>query len=179
MNGELIFDNNDAEQFKDWYQLYYPMVRNLVIQNGGLKEDAEEVFQETFIIYFEKIKNRDFVLTSKPSTYIYSVALNKWREALRKKGSRIENIINSEFGDDLYVEDGEYDYEKDLQILNLQRCIEDLPGKQRKVVLSYFYLKKSMKEIAKDIGFENDNSAKSQNWKAVQNLKKCMELKKS
>lgn len=176
MNAEVSFDYLEREQYKNWYQLYYPMVRRLVIDNGGSKEDAEEVFQESLIVFFEKTRNKNFILTSKPSTFIYSVALNKWRDYMRKKNpgkaAKIINVL------DQYTEIDvdEYDSEKDSIIAELQKCIDKLSDTHKKIVISFYYLKKSMKEIAANFGFENDKSVKSQSWRAVQHLKKCIQI---
>ena len=79
--GEIRpFNVNDGGQFTHWYRLYYPMVKKLVVEKGGTKEDAEDVFQETLIVLIEKKRNKEFNLTSKESTYVYGIALNKVRD---------------------------------------------------------------------------------------------------
>ena len=176
MNGKEDFDRIEREQYKNWYHLYYPMVRKLVLDNGGTKEDAEEIFQETLIGYFEKTRSSDFTLTSKPSTFIYAIALNKWRDYSRMKKSGKSASISNDL--DLYtdLEVKEYDHEKDSIIAGLKKCIDSLSATHKKIVISFYYLKQSMKDIAEKFGFENDKSVKSQSWKAVQLLKKCIKI---
>jgi RNA polymerase sigma factor (sigma-70 family) len=64
---------------------YLPMVRLMVTQKGGSIEDAKDVFQDALIIMLEKIDNKDFVVTCKFKTFLYSVCENLWKMVLVKR----------------------------------------------------------------------------------------------
>jgi RNA polymerase sigma factor (sigma-70 family) len=180
MDEGVFFENKDRDQFEDWVELYFPMIRKLVIDKGGSKDVAEEIYQETMIVYFEKTKKRDFILTVKPSTYIYSIAVNKWREYIRKKNPANALKSDSDLDQIEYLEADEYDYEKDLFIKELQECIKKLSDTHREIIIKFYYFKKTMKEIAASSNsFTNDKNVKAQSWRAIQNLKKCMQAKKN
>jgi len=64
---------------------YLPMIRLMVTQMGGSQEDAKDVFQDGLMIMLEKIDNKDFVVTCKFKTFLYSVCENLWKMVLVKR----------------------------------------------------------------------------------------------
>jgi RNA polymerase sigma factor (sigma-70 family) len=85
---------------------YMPMIRLMVLQNGGDHDDAQDVFQDGLIIMLEKIDSGDFVLTCKFKTYLYCVCENIWKSVLNKRKSaknyfarREESDIESDFSE--------------------------------------------------------------------------------
>lgn len=176
MSEKVLFEANERDRFKNWYRLYYPMVKRLVIDNGGSKEDAEDVFQEMLIVLIEKTRNKDFSLTSKESTYIYSIAQNKWRDYSRKKNKSFPISADIDLNELEIVDDNLYDSEKEKHLERLRACFEKLSETRKTIIHEYYYSKYSMKEIAAQFGFENDDSVKSQKYKAIMDLKKCKEI---
>ena len=63
------------------------MMVKLVISNNGSEEEAKDVYQEAFIVFWQKAVGGNFTLTSKISTYLYSICLNLWRKELTEKES--------------------------------------------------------------------------------------------
>ncbi len=61
------------------------MIRLLISETGGTAEDAKDIFQESLIIMLEKIDSREFVLTCRFKTYIYSVCENLWKTILKRR----------------------------------------------------------------------------------------------
>ncbi len=179
MSEKIPFDTNDGGQFKNWYSLYYPMIKKLVTENGGSQEDAEDVFQETLIAVVEKKRNNEYNLTSKESTFIYSIAQNKWRDYARKKNRTLLNATDIDLSVLEVADDSLYDIEKEKYLEKLRSCFEKLSETRKIIIREYYYSKYSMKEIAAKFGFENDDSVKSQKYKAIIDLKKCKEILKS
>ncbi len=75
---------NDLPKLRAMYQALFPMISKLVRENGGAVADAKDVFQEAMMEAFKKAKQPGFRLESKFSTFLYGIALNKWR-GLQKK----------------------------------------------------------------------------------------------
>ena len=66
------------------YKNTFNPVKQLVLSNTGSESDAEDIFQETLIIIFKKLKEeQSFELTSAFSTYIYSISRLLWLKHLR------------------------------------------------------------------------------------------------
>lgn len=72
--------------FEYLYQRHFNLVAALVRQNQGDVDDAREIFQETMIALFKKVRDTpDFDLRVEWSTYIYAIARNLWFGQLRKR----------------------------------------------------------------------------------------------
>ena len=68
----------------------------LVITNSGTEDEARDIYQDALIVFWEKARKGDLVLTSKISTFIYSICLNLWRKELERKSR-----LSSEEKDDI------------------------------------------------------------------------------
>jgi RNA polymerase sigma factor (sigma-70 family) len=66
---------------------YIPMIRLMVKQKGGTKEDAHDIFQDGLIIMLEKLDDRKFILTCKFKTFLYCVCEHLWKTILEKRQS--------------------------------------------------------------------------------------------
>jgi RNA polymerase sigma factor (sigma-70 family) len=111
MDEKVSIETNEREKIKNWYRLYYPMVRKLVMGNGGSKEDAEDVFQESIIVLLEKTRDKTFKLTSKESTYVHSIAQNKLMDLIRKKKRNFSTANIIDLNDIEVIDDELYDFE--------------------------------------------------------------------
>ena len=93
MNEKEIFERickGDEKALEFLYQKYYRMMTKLVITNSGTEEEARDVYQDALIVFWQKATSGNLVLTSKMSTYIYSICQNLWRKELDRK-KRLSN----------------------------------------------------------------------------------------
>ena len=147
------------------------MVQTMVIANAGSKDDAADLFQETVIVLFEKVKKGNFELTSQLKTFIYSVARRLWLKKLQqqqrftKQADDLEDIIP--------VEDEVEQREKLQNDFTLMEASMAKVGEPCKSLLEAYYLqKKHMNEIAQEFGYTNADNAKTQKYKCLVRLKK-------
>ena len=122
--------NGDTKAFKALYA-DFEKITSFVTQNSGKEEDAKDFFHETLIVFYEKIKNDEFELKSKLSTYLYSVCKNLWLYNLRSNKPMIYNSINkedkSENWEDNLIDEMSNSTEKE-EILNaIMEKIDELP----------------------------------------------------
>jgi len=66
---------------------YLPMIRFMVVKMGGTTEDARDIFQEGLMVMIEKLDDRNFSLSCKFKTLLYSICENMWKMSLKKKQS--------------------------------------------------------------------------------------------
>ena len=67
------------------YQELFPTIKYLVVKNSGNEEDAEDIFQDSLIVIFKKIRDNQLELSSSFRTYLYSVSRNLWLQKLNKR----------------------------------------------------------------------------------------------
>ena len=139
------------------YTTLFPSIRRLIQEHGGSEDDAKDVFQDAIIVIYEKAKQPDFQLTSKFSTFLYSVCQNIWRSRQQKKSSaeltipeHAKYIADESFqADFLQVERGKLFYKALRQL-----------GADCQKLLELFFQKRSMDEIAQAMNFASEGYAR-------------------
>jgi len=157
---------------KALYKKYYNLVLKLVVSNSGSSEAAQDIYQETIIVLYEKCKNPEFKLNCQLQTYIYSVARNLWLKQLKKHGNVGEL---KEYHQDVYEDSGAdiKDHQsKENDIQKAFKSLEEL-GEPCASLIKDFYIKKmNMDEISEKFGYTNADNAKNQKYKCLQRLKR-------
>ena len=87
--------SRDGDVVKYLFQRYMPVIRHLVLGNGGTSDDAQDIFQEGLMIILEKVDEKSFTLTSKFITLLYCICSNLWKMTLNKRKAA-DNYIRRE-----------------------------------------------------------------------------------
>lgn len=164
MNETEIFERicrGDEKALEIVYQKYYRMMTKMVITNSGTEEEARDVYQEALVVFWQKARSGKLVLTSKMSTYIYSVCQNLWRKELERK-----KRLSHEARDT--AEQMDMDSPERAKII--AKCLDQLGDTCRKVLTLYYFEELSMQEIADQLGFANTDTAKTKKYKCKQKL---------
>jgi RNA polymerase sigma factor (sigma-70 family) len=149
------------------YKLYFPMIAHFVRNNSGNENDAEDIYQEGLLIVFQKIRNGEHIQYLK--SFIYSVCRLKWMEKLRYRKRHAEKLVeNHEFiAVDIYSEEQEATPYQDT----LQQAINELDEICKQLLLSFYFEKLSMEEIAARFGYNQANTAKSKKNKCMDRIR--------
>ena len=173
MNEKEIFDricSGDEGALDDLYKKYYRMMTKLVITNSGTEEEAKDIYQDALIVFWQKAMSGNLVLTSKISTYLYSICLNLWRKELdRKRRLSREEKDTPQF----------QDHESGERIKIINKCVNEMGETCRKVLTFYYFDGMSMTEIAERLGFANTNTAKTKKYKCKKKLDEIVRSKYS
>jgi len=164
MDEKEIFDRirrGDEKALEFLYKKYYRMMTKLVITNSGTEEEARDVYQDALIVFWQKATSGNLVMTSKISTYIYSICQNLWRKELERK-----KRLSNEEKDTAVSMDTETSERNKI----IARCIDQLGETCKKVLMFYYFEEMSMQEIADKLGFANTDTAKTKKYKCKQKL---------
>jgi len=163
--------NNSPDTLKRVYKVHFPMVLQMVLNNNGSEADAKDIYQESIIILYNKVKAGDFELTSKLKTYIYSVCRRIWLKKLNQKSNKECEL--KDLHDFLPVEhDLEVHEMRDLQFSKMEESLLMLGEPCRTIIQDFYMQNKSMQEICDKFGYTNPENAKTQKYKCLQRLKK-------
>lgn len=163
----IALRDNSQKAWKGIYKEGRPMVFKYVMSNSGSRQDAADILQEGVCILMEKINDPNFELTSKASTFLYSICRFRWMYRLRE-GGKIETV--NTFPEELMI-NPEIDHEKEELLQKMYKGISEL-GDSCKKIIQFFYLeKKSTKEIAVALGLSNADTVKSQKYRCLKQLK--------
>lgn len=152
------------------YKKYYRMMTHMVTSHGGSEHEAKDVFQDALIVFWQKAASGNLVLTSKISTYLYSICQNLWRKEFERKSKLVHEAKDSE------VYTGE-DSKERVQII--RKCVAELGTTCRKVLTYYYFDGLSMELIAEKLGFANTDTAKTKKYKCKKKLDELVRSKYS
>lgn len=163
--------NNSEEALNKLYVSYFPMVLQFILNNNGDEDDAKDVYQESIIVLYNKIKSGNFELSSKLKTFIYAVSRRIWLKKLAQQSKKTNNI--ADFEDVLAVEEEvEMHEQKNMQFDKMKVALDSL-GEPCKTIIEDFYIHNlSMQDICDKFGYTNADNAKTQKYKCLQRLKK-------
>lgn len=174
MNDKEILERirkGDETALQYLYRSNYRTILRFVLRNNGTESEAQDIFQDALVALWENVRKKEFILSSKLSTYLYSVCQNMWLKELKKK-KKITSKDTVIPEDDLTTEIQNWEREERIKII--QSCIDQL-GETCKKILQYFYFDElPMQEIAERLGFANADSVKSQKYKCKKELDKIV-----
>ncbi len=161
--------NGDDKALKTIYRQHYHTIINMVTNNAGSLQEAKDIYQETLIVFYEKVKEEGFELNCQIKTFIYSVSRRLWLKQLQRKQRFNAPLTDTdEYIDLSWEEVGD----KEDQYDAMHTALESL-GEPCKSILKDFYLRnQSMEEITDKFGYTNADNAKNQKYKCLKRLKK-------
>lgn len=164
MNEKEIFDRiqkGDEKALELIYKKYYRMMTKMVISNSGTEEEARDIYQDALVVFWQKARSGNLIMTAKMSTYIYSICQNLWRKELERK----KRLTNEE-KDSSQILDTESEEREKI----IAKCLDQLGETCKKVLMYYYFDEMSMQEIADKLGFANTDTAKTKKYKCKQKL---------
>ncbi len=154
------------------YKRYYPLVQNMIILMSGSIKDAEDTFQNAFIVIFKKIQNEDLILTVEFKTYMIAVCKKMWLRQLKRKKIIDFKPLNEENKSESLINEG-------AGILDIMLLVEKNSlyhkhflklKKECQILLRLFYDKVKLKKIAEYFGLKNANQAKKKKYRCKEYL---------
>jgi RNA polymerase sigma factor (sigma-70 family) len=163
--------NDSKDVLNRLYVSYFPMILQLILNNNGNEDDAKDIFQESVIVLYNKVKSGNFELNSKLKTFIYSVCRRLWLKRLNAQSRTVRNV--EDFSEFIPVEeDLESHEEKDRQFELMEYALRQLGEPCKTIIEDYYIHNRSMQEISDKFGYTNADNAKTQKYKCLQRLKK-------
>ena len=170
---EQLKSGNKDKMFVALYK-YFPVVKKLITSKGGSKSDAEDIFQEALIIFYRKIQQKDFTLTSSIQTYVYGICRLLWKNELKKR----KHELWSEMPTDLSQSDEKtinllIEFEEKIKVV--EKVLIDLGKRCLEILKLFYYHSLKMKDIAAKMGFKSEKVAKNQKYKCIERARLTLE----
>lgn len=158
----------DAEVIDRLYKEHFPTIRQLVINNSGIHEDAEDVFQETLMITFRKGKYEGLKIRCSLSTYLFAVARNLWLQKLRER--KVRNRLEMMVAEPGISSISDNHIEEERRQLFAEHFLRLKPDCQK--VLKMAFQQMSLEEISESMGYKGPNYAKTKKFNCKELLKR-------
>lgn len=170
VNGGYINEHKADAALKELYLSNYLNIEKYILANHGTKEDAKDIYQEAFLVYWRNMKLGKFSTfhSNSISGYLLQIAKNKWIDILRRE--KRMNFVPLDEESQLYDLSEDLNEEEKDYIDIVKKHYDEL-GEPCKTLLKLFYFhKESMKEIAKFFSW-TDATAKNNKYRCLQRLR--------
>lgn len=174
---ELLRKGKEDAALKILYKEVYPKIRGYIRHNNGSLEDAQDAFQEGLAIFYKQWHQGKVDPSKDLESYLFVVTRNVWFNMLQKN-KRSTNHVDAH---ELVNTAG------DTDLLNLiiteernqyiGKLLDALGAKCKEILVNSIFYRKTMLEIVAEMGYANENAAKSTNYRCKQKLIELLEGK--
>ena len=155
------------------YKKTFPMVSHFVRRNRGSEQDAKDLFHDALIIFYEKAIDGKLVLTASVTTYLVSICRNLWLRELDKR-QRSQSLDDDQA--DVTLLPDEREIISNPASPSLSEYVERLGDKCRDMLVSFYYFRQSLEQIAEKHHYRNVRSATVQKFKCLERLRKSVSV---
>ena len=165
LNGLL---GRDARVLEHIYRELFPGIVRYILDNGGNREDAEDVFQEGLMVLYRKAKSDALTLSSSFYTFLFAVCKRIWLKKLsRGKGKKALPLEEERVGN---IEADAAQVLEQTEQYRLYRGKFSLLGEDCQNLLRLFFKGVSMVEIAVQMGYKSEGYAKKRKFQCKERL---------
>jgi RNA polymerase sigma factor (sigma-70 family) len=152
------------------YQQYSQTIQSYILANSGMSADAEDIFQETVVIFIDLVKKDKFRGEASVKTFLTAIARNLWLNELKKRersGIREKAFENNR-------EVIEPDVSQHIANQEVKQQFLEVLGKLgencKKLLTLCYYENMSMKDIMHHLPYENEQVVRNKKYKCLQSL---------
>ncbi len=160
-----FFRSGDNKEITKSYDLYRKTFIPFVMNNFHIDETiAADIYQESFLAIYRLVKDGKLSdLSVSLKTYLFQIGRNLSLKHIRdrKEHEDIENIPDMEEDSDLWNQQQEIAYQMVL----------DMGEPCNRVLSLYYWQRKSMQEIAREMNYKNEQVAKNKKHSCFRSLK--------
>jgi RNA polymerase sigma factor (sigma-70 family) len=154
--------------------VHFPSVKSWIMKNSGSVEDAEDVFAEAQIVFYQRVLNNKFVYQGegKIGGFLFETSRKLWLKTLEK---RRRMLTNSEY---VVQEEMDDPFENQLVEHEIQQKIDQAlstMGEACAQILKYFIFDKlNMLTIARLLGYKDEKVVKVRKRQCISTLRKSL-----
>jgi len=173
-----LFYEDENEAFEYLYNAYKDeFVIHFNKENKGLnKEDIIDLFQDTIVILYRNVLEKEIIEIQNPKAYIFKIGQNLIFQKLREKKKQKNLKQNSDFLKSLVLPSfGDIDAHN-ADSTKLHKQIDKLGHRCKNIILAYYYKNLDFNEIAELYEYSSGNTVKSQKHKCIKQLRKLYNI---
>ena len=157
--------------FVHLYEEVFPVVAGFVSKQGGFLSDAQDIFQDALVIFYEKSVSGTMNVNLSDEAYLVGIAKHLW---IRKFKTDYKLISLDQFEKDITLPDESVDTKTNNRLLHL---LEITGKKCLDLLQAIYYEKQPLDMISKAFGFSGSHSASAQKYKCIQKMKDTVKQK--
>ncbi|WP_257657931.1 RNA polymerase sigma factor [Parapedobacter lycopersici] len=163
--------------FMTLYKKCFPSVAHYIAKRGGTLDEAEDVFQDALLAFYEKTRESQLHLAQDEGAYVFGIARYLWKKRYHEhqRQTSLDELMAGYWED----QENEWSQPAEQQVV-AQRVVRVLQaaGQQcMRLLTAFYYEKLDMVEIASRFGFSGARSATAQKFKCLQKVKQLVRQK--
>ena len=139
---------SEAQLVSEYRNVVYRFCLNLTYQ----KEDADDLFQDTYLRAFSVIDK--ITAFDNPQSFLLSIAASLWKSQKRKFARRRRLAPEVDFDESYISETANLDDDliTDEEMLIVRELVNDLPDKLKVPIVMYYTIEMSISDISDTLG---------------------------
>lgn len=150
---------------KTLYTRNYPKVKHFILSNSGDESEAEDVFQEAMLQFYQLVLAERFRGESSIDTMIYAMARNLWYKRLRELRKQAASPMTIE-----QSTQPEINWEEHKREQLVRQTIGELSADCQKIIELYYYERRSMEQIREQFKLGSTQVAKTKKYRCMKRL---------
>ncbi|GAB2474308.1 MAG: RNA polymerase sigma factor [Cytophagales bacterium] len=171
---ELIrgIKENDRKVMSSLYIDVFPKVKRYILQNNGDEDQAKDIFQEAFLVAWQKVKAEEFLPqnSSAMQGFLFQVSKNKWLDFLRSGRFKKEQTLS---GFSIEIAEEKELGESEERTLALDVAFQKLGESCRELLKQFYFENLSLEKVAQSFGWTTQ-TAKNNKYRCMETLRKIM-----
>lgn len=143
----------DNQLLLELYKKQSKIILGYLIKNGCSKEEAEDIVQDSFV---KAIQYMDGISKEKISSWLFKVALNEFRNRMKKQKKLSQLSIDEEQFSSMLLQDG--DFTEGLILIEqnkeVKNCLNKLKNGTKDLLILKYSMELSYKEISLLLGMQ-------------------------
>ncbi|MEQ9442218.1 MAG: sigma-70 family RNA polymerase sigma factor [Cyclobacteriaceae bacterium] len=166
-------------------QKFFPMYRS-IIRKRGAHDPEKALLHESLVVLYQKVRQQKFILTGRLTSFLYSVCDRITLTYLRENGKEVKKENMEEITEEVLRKHYQFDNLPEINSLisiddqsflsyeSIRQEIQRLGSPCQDILFAYYFHQVRIKEIADELGYASENSAKQAKFKCLERLKKQM-----
>lgn len=162
------------ECVREIYTKHFEQLSWFVVNNGGNRQDAEDMFQEVVVNFIDAVQKDKFRGESSVRTFLYALNKHAWLNELKRRGRAMKREMK-------------FDKERDPEQMDVSHHIADLEAKRmvmrvveqlgdacKKILVMFYYDNLSMKDILEKTEYETEQVVRNKKYKCLKQLEQML-----
>jgi DNA-directed RNA polymerase specialized sigma24 family protein len=150
--------------FMTLYKKAFPIVAQYIARMGGSLEEAQDIFQDTLVIYYEKVASGKTEIIVSENAYLFGIAKKLW---LRRYNDDSKNLLLNDFD----IEDVPDEILATGKILHY---LETAGKKCMELLKAYYYDNLPVGNVATLFGYSSTHSATVAKYKCLEKVRETV-----
>jgi DNA-directed RNA polymerase specialized sigma24 family protein len=165
-NNRLSTVKQREDFFMVLYQNAFPIVAQYIARMGGSLEEAQDIFQDTLVIYYEKVASAKSEIIDNENAYLFGIAKKLWLRRYNEDSKNQHLNVN-----DFDIEDVPDEILATNKILHY---LETAGKKCMELLKAYYYDHLSVDNIATLFGYSGTHSATVAKYKCLEKVRETV-----